>query len=200
MIDIKIEKLRQKKVDLEKNIKQINSDIKLKEQYIELLEKVKKVFIEASIISRDKTKTIIENVISDGLNLIHEHKMKFKIVDSTKFQKSGCQFKIEKNGNLSSLICYGGGIRNIISSILRFIFAEYSNPKTNLPLVLDEIGYNISKEYQSKFGKLLSTFSKKFNRQILLITHVDKISEYADKIFLIKNVDNKSIIEEKNVQ
>lgn len=195
-MNIKINNLKNKKEELKRKILDINNNIiKLKEEK-EKLKKVKKVFIQSSIIGRNNTKERIENIVTDGLKVIHEHKMNFKIVDVSSYGKSGCNFKIEKNNHKLSLNCFGGGIRNIISTILRFIFAEYSVPKINIPLILDEVGSNLSKEYPGKFGQLLYTFSHKFNRQVILITHQEKTAEYSDKLFKIINFEDKSIIEE----
>lgn len=195
----KLFQLKQQKVELENKISRLVSHIQQYESRIELLYKIKTIYVESSCIGRNNIKASIESLVTEGLKSIHEHSLKFNIEDSVRFGKSGCVFKVTKDENTVNLRCYGGGIRNIIATILRFMFAEYVIPKTNLPLVLDEIGYNLSEQYQDKFGNLLQLFSKKFDRQIILITHEQKISQHADKIFIVSNVNNESKVEESNV-
>lgn len=189
-------KLKEKKSQLEKEIETLNQYIIEKKAYFEKLNKVKRVLKEAIINGNELVKKYIEDVVSDGLKIMYDD-LSFKIENVNTAGKVGYNFKIGKSGHYRSLLCFGGGIRNVVSTILRFVAAKY----INIPFVflLDEVGSNISKEYQTKFGILLETFSKKFGYQIILITHQERIAEVSNNLIEINLDKDKSIVYEKRL-
>jgi DNA repair ATPase RecN len=161
----------------------------------ELTEKVRRIFVQSSILGKETAKVTLENAVTEGLGAVHCHNLKFVVNDVTGHGKAGCSFKIKVGDRCSGLHCFGGGIRNIISVILRFIFAEFTYPKLKLPLILDEVGSNLSREYQEKFGELLAILSRKFNRQVILISHQPNVIRQADAVVSINSDGESSYIQ-----
>lgn len=196
MIDYRarLTELRKRKDTLETDLQTVSATLQEKIQERDTLDKVKKIYSKAAVIGRESMRQTLERLVTDGLRVVHQHALQFIIKDALGHGKAGSVFKLQKDGKVSGLLCFGGGIRNIISTILRFIFAEYHTPRLALPLILDEVGNNLSKEYQAKFGELLSTLSRKFNRQVILITHQQAVIKYADKIIALAYQENKTIL------
>lgn len=189
-------KLKERKKFIEDEISSLNNEILTKKERLELLKKVKTVISKAIELSNESVIKFIEQTVTDGLyNVYNTDTLSFTIEKTNIGGKPGIVFKLNKNGHSRTLSCYGGGIRNIISTILRFVIASYSAP--NFPFILDEVGSNISKEYQVKFGILLKIFSRKFNRQVILITHQVKITDFADKIIEVNFLNNSTTISYK---
>jgi len=165
-----------------------------KRQEVDLLLKVKNVLSNAIVVGNENVKSAIENIVTEGISLVYGDNLRFKIEETSVGGKPGYLFKIDKEGHSRSLMCYGGGIRNIVSVVLRFVMSRYIPNK--IPFILDEVGSNISKEYQSKFGYLLKVFSEKYDSQIILITHQPRIAEFADKIINVNLVNDESVIQQ----
>lgn len=84
----------------------------------------------------------------------------------------------------------GGGVVDIVSTALRYIVTEvWSDPAINGPVVLDEAYKHLSKEYTPLIANFLQEISRDFDRQTILCTHNDFISQTADKIVSV-NLDD----------
>jgi DNA repair exonuclease SbcCD ATPase subunit len=187
-----ISQLKAKRDILEKEYNNLTKEILDLKDRVELLRKVKNVFVESVTVSNNNVKNVIESFVTDGISLVYNEGYRFCVEETFTGGRLGYAFKISKDNHSRSLMCYGGGIRNIISTLLRFVFVKYLSYK--MPFILDEVGSNISKEYQSKFGYLLKVFSEKLDVQIILITHQSRISEHADKIINVNLDGDKTIV------
>mgnify|MGYP000706179771 CR=1 FL=1 len=165
-----------------------------KRQYVDLLHKVKSVLNQSIVLGNENAKSMIEHFVTEGLQLVYNDNLSFEIKETSVGGRLGYLFRINKNGHSRSLMCFGGGIRNIVSVILRFVMSKYVPFK--IPFILDEVGSNISKEYQSKFGYLLKVFSEKLNSQIILITHQARVAEFADKVINVNLENERSVIQQ----
>lgn len=193
-IDQRVQQLKERRRQLEQQYAAATSTLDETTKRVELLEKVHTALMQSVIAGRKTVKENVERVLTEGIQSVHEHKMEFVIKDSTSHGRAGCTFKLKQGSRTSNLLCFGGGIRNIISTILRFVFAEFLRPKLVLPLILDEVGGNISKEYQDKFGQLMAGLSRKFDRQVILISHQPSVVRFADNVIRLDCVDDKSAI------
>ena len=186
-----ISQLKSKREFFEKKHKELSDQIVQRKNYLDLLHKVKTVLSQAVITGNENIRTVIEQTVTESLSSIYQEGLTFKVEDISSAGRPGYVFKIGKDDHYRSLVCFGGGIRNTISTVLRFILSNYLSDK--FPFILDEVGSNISKEYQSQFGLLLKTFSQRFDTQIILITHQERITEFTDKIIHINFDGSKSI-------
>lgn len=75
----------------------------------------------------------------------------------------------------------GGGIVDISSLGLRFISLESHEPAIDGPVVFDEPGKMVSKKYVPMLSEFMKKVGIDFDRQVILITHNDFLSEIADK-------------------
>jgi DNA repair exonuclease SbcCD ATPase subunit len=187
-----VNQLKAKRDILEKEYDNLTKEILDLRNRVELLRKVKNVFVKSVAVSNDNVKNVIESFVTDGISLVYSEGYRFCVEEVFTGGRVGYAFKISKDNHSRSLMCYGGGIRNIVSTLLRFVLAKYLPYK--MPFILDEVGSNISKEYQSKFGYLLKVFSEKLGIQIILITHQSKIAEHADKIINVNFNEDKTVI------
>ncbi|MEM2174430.1 MAG: hypothetical protein QXI58_02250 [Candidatus Micrarchaeia archaeon] len=192
-----IERLKKRREILKKDIASVTEQIVTKKEYVSVLKEIKKIFTKAIEIGEVSAKDFLEKTVSEGINLIYGRKLQFKIEKVMTGGRYGLVFKIGDNNHFRSLLCYGGGLRSIVSTILRFVIANCLLP--DCFFVFDEVGSNLSKEYQSKFGLLLRSFSEKFDRQVILITHQPKVSDHSHKIIEVSLDQDKSVVYEKRV-
>lgn len=86
----------------------------------------------------------------------------------------------------------GGGIKDLVSTVLRLLLLVAFYPPLPRFVFLDEVGKNISSDFQERFGMFLNQLSKKLNLQVLLITHQQSVAQYADNIYQVTHKDGKS--------
>jgi ABC-type iron transport system FetAB ATPase subunit len=89
---------------------------------------------------------------------------------------------------------YGGAINQVIALVLRLVMAEFL--KIQGPIFLDEPSSAVGDVYTERLGKLLASLSERFNRQIVLITHSEKLASFAEKQYLVYRESNVSKIRE----
>jgi DNA repair exonuclease SbcCD ATPase subunit len=127
----------------------------------------------------------IEVIATKALQEIYGNEnLKFKIEFKSGKKGSTVDFLLwddELQNFVSLTKAEAGATRNIVSTILRLLVTDLYHPKITGPIILDETGVHISPEYQSRFGRFLQQYSKLIERQIILVSHQDRVKEYADK-------------------
>lgn len=140
----------------------------------------------------------IENLCTVALqDILQDKTIKFKIkMEETKRGIDTFFYTLSKDGENDIIQSEAGGTKNILSVCLRLIFSEFCTPKVEGPIILDEVGANISAEYQNNFAEFLRQFSEKNNRQIILISHINAVQEKAPQLITIYKHGNESLIME----
>jgi len=169
------------------------------------LEKDNKVLTDAlclleqcNIAARDFVKVEVEQLVTQGLRSIFEDPTaQFNIEFVTKRNQVEAEFTLsrEEGGTRIQgdiLSTRGGGVVDVISISLRIIIMQLMKVKG--PLVLDEPGKYISAQFIGAFGKFLTEVSNTFDRQMIMITHNDKLTEFANNTIEVYQVDGVSHI------
>lgn len=140
----------------------------------------------------------IENLCTVALqDILQDKTIKFKIkMEETKRGIDTFFYTLSKDGENDIMQSEAGGTKNILSVCLRLIFSEFCTPRIEGPIILDEVGANISAEYQNSFAEFLRQFSEKNNRQIILISHINAVQEKAPQLVTIYKHGNESKIME----
>lgn len=141
----------------------------------------------------------IEQVVTSALQAILGPQYRFEIEYLTTKNSVSAQFLIStpfgKDDFLLSdpLTANGGSICDILSFALRIAILELYTPKIEGPIIFDESGRFISKEYRLNTSEFLLRISEDTNRQIIFITHEPDFMENAHRIFKVtKGDDNVS--------
>lgn len=74
----------------------------------------------------------------------------------------------------------GGGVIDISSMALRIISLESYEPFVDGPIILDEPGKMVSKEYVPMLSEFIKKISKDFGRQVIVVTHNEFLGQVAD--------------------
>ena len=195
-------------------LKLVKEDTRKEEYILQLSEKIKEcdaltkdnkvltdtlgLLEQCNIAARDFVKIEVEQLVTQGLRSIFENPtIQFNIDFVTKRNQVEAEFTLssEKDGTRIQgdiLSSRGGGIVDVISISLRIIIMQLMKVKG--PLVLDEPGKYISAQFIGSFGKFLTEVSNTFNRQIIMITHNDKLAEFANNTIEVHQVGGVSYI------
>ncbi len=189
------EKVRQE--EMQKQLDVLVKKCTSLEQQQNTLQTALNLLEQSNIISRKTMKTEIERLVTQGLRIIFERTdIEFSIDFTTKRNQTEAEFFITRGSNPDNRIAgdilstFGGGLVDIISISLRIIIMQLM--KVSGPLLLDEPGKFISAQYIENFGKFLVQISKTFDRQIIMITHNEKLATFADNILEVDQINGIS--------
>lgn len=197
--------LRQQLNAITNNITKKEGDLDLHKQTRQLLE----LFVKST---EHNIKSYIEPTITEALEFVFSQYLKFHIVFFNRRNQVEIDFAVIRNPaveqqyqeyitapdtnveKIQQLVkeskdinyMYGGAINQTIATILQLVLVELLHIKG--PIFLDEPSSAVSEEYSTKLGHLLSSLSRKFNRQYILITHSNSLASYADKTYNIMQV------------
>jgi DNA repair ATPase RecN len=74
---------------------------------------------------------------------------------------------------------------------------ELARPKVKGPVVLDECGKHVSKEFSGNMAYFLKQYAAKTGRQVLLVTHNEELAGAGDKTYRVsKNGLGESVVSE----
>lgn len=203
---------------LEKNIKDIETDFAIRvskrdsliakintdKETLEKLAKNEDKLDRASILLQNTAKAKrlfikeqIESIGTVALQTVYGLNYSLKLELEQDKNKPKCKiYVVEKRGDVTLVRepenFNGGGVVDVCSIALRFAMLQiYSNPKLDGPVLLDEPGKHVSKEYASALSEFIKTLSDKLNRQIIFITHNEYMALSSSNIITItkENVD-----------
>lgn len=86
----------------------------------------------------------------------------------------------------------GGGIVDVVSLALRLSLLELARPPVQGPVVLDEPGKMLSREYLPNLAEFLKKYAEATGRQIVLVTHWEQLAEAADVSYRVSQKDGIS--------
>jgi len=182
----------------ETEIKEKKNRCKVVTLLIELWEKVVGLLQKLADSSRLQVKGRIEFLVTEAIrSVLRDNYLDFRVNFEVKRNNNECDFVIWdsfNNKELDILNSFGGGLVDAISVALRLILSELYKSKVSGPIILDEVGKFISDDLQEFFGLFLKELSRRLGRQIIMISHKERILESADKIIRIVRVDNESAV------
>lgn len=174
-----------------KQVKALETEIKQKTEQITFNLKVQSLLRNVSEYAKMKVKTHIEDIVSNALNVIYGGAHKFELIIEQRRNQHEVDYylddgftkvKIEK-----PFIGKGGGKISIVALALQLAICELAHVKG--PICLDEISKMLDEEARVNLAYFLQEYSKKFNRQIVLITHHEELANIANVSIKVKKVN-----------
>lgn len=189
---------KQNEANLRKDITAIQGKIKALEQMNQNLERVILILTQAGTISRDNARAHFEKIVTDALQFITQSRdYEFVIQELTGRAKASYEFFIKSTVNGVECIqrpedANGGGFVDIISVAAKYAYLEIFNDPRIMSgtLLYDEPGKMISEQMSIKFAEYIKFLGKHYNRQTIMITHNENLSNVADKTFQVRKDRN----------
>lgn len=159
---------------------------------IELWRDVQVLLSKASEFAREQLKTRIEQTVTAALAAIfNDSSMKFEIEMGNIGGRPAADWRVVSSygdigsGSQVSVVASpedakGGGVTDVVSLALRLALLELSRPKPGGPVLFDEPGKMISKEYLPSVAEFLKSYAAKTGRQIIMVTHHEVLADVAD--------------------
>ena len=171
---------------------------------IELWRQVQVLLSKASEFAREQLKTRIEQTVTAALTAIFaDSTMRFEIEmgsiggrPSADWRVVSCYGDTGSESQVSVVAspedAKGGGVTDIVSLALRLALLELSRPKPGGPVLFDEPGKMISKEYLPSVAEFLKQYAAKTGRQIIMVTHHEVLADVADVGYVVKQENGVS--------
>jgi len=198
-----LNKIETKMSELKNNIVSMNGQIFLlsnqitiaetKLDGIEIKRDTSKKAVEVLDIVQQSVRGLIKNgfetVVTNALQTIYGDEFNFQLEFGRRGNLQEVYFKII-NSTLSEShdiedVTAGGEI-DVIALALKIVILELYQKVNKSPLISDEPFKFISLEYVDAAGKFIQMLNEKMNRQIILVTHKQKLLEFADNIIRLE--------------
>ena len=116
------------------------------------------------------------------------------IQDAVKYEKQLTEL-VKESRNINFM--YGGAVSQVISVIMAMVLVELL--KIRGPIVFDEPSSAVGEVHSGRLGQLISSLSRRFNRQVIFITHSNELAAFADtKYLVVQNNKISTVTEESN--
>jgi len=173
----------------QKNLK--DTELQVITHNISTWEQVQLLLSKSSEFAREQLKLRIEETVTAALRSIFEDGgISFNIELSTGSNPSATwqvvssykDFEVAANPEDAR----GGGVTDVVSLALRLSLLELARPKHEGPVILDEPGKMISREYLPNVAAFLSKYGEKTGRQIVMVTHHGILADAADVAWFVQ--------------
>lgn len=153
------------------------------EKRLEASQKARIFLQEIATLTQKKVESRISNLVSLALEAVFPEPYKFVLEFIPKRNQTECILSFERNGErIKPIDSSGGGAIDIASIALRIAFLTL-NKKARRIMLLDEPLRFVSKNYIDRCGELLRLLSERNKIQFIIVTHLDELIDYGDKIF-----------------
>lgn len=128
----------------------------------------------------------ISDIVSMALDTIFDKPYKFRINFVIKRNKTECELMFERGGEeFDPMEDSGGGVVDIAAFALRISLWTLQQPRSRNSIILDEPFRFVSKNLIPRAALLLKELSRKLNLQFIIITHINELTEEADRVFQV---------------
>lgn len=163
-------------------------------------EQVQLLLTKTSEYAREQLKARIEETVTAALQAVFNEGLEFRIIMKEFRDQPAADWQvISKYGDLEIAAnpqdARGGGIVDVVSQALRLAMMELARPPVTGPVILDEPGKMISKEYAGNMAYFLKQYAAKTGRQVILVSHNEDLIAAADKTYRVsKNGLGESVV------
>lgn len=149
---------------------------------LEVNEKVSMLLQKTSEYARLQAKTRIEEIVSTALRSVFETDYTFRIDIVTRAGRVELDYFLSSGGTEVQLngsdYNTGGGVIDVVCLAIRLAILEIVGCKGSV--MLDEVGKMVSIDYQPNLAEFLKTYSREFDKQLIMVTHQERVAEVAD--------------------
>jgi len=140
----------------------------------------------------------ISNLVSMAEAAVFPDPYEFAVSFEMRRGKTECDLWFVKGGErMNPIDSAGGGACDVASFALRCAFYNLKSKRRGRPIMLlDEPMRNVSVDLQSKCSAMIKRVSEKLGLQIIMISHLPKIIESADKLLQVVQEGGVSTVEE----
>lgn len=182
----KIDKLITKKELLEDQLKGLKQK-KSKYKRLKIMqERALEIIKDTSLKTQQELEFHLSDMVTAGLNAVFEDPYEFYVKFEERRNRIECDLFFKKGDELIDPLRFSGlGAADVASFCLRCAAWSMDKGYRNT-LILDEPFKHLSVSHHEKAGAMVKMLSEKLNLQIIMISHSEKITEHADRVFKVE--------------
>ena len=148
-----------------------------------------------------KAQDTIEQLVTRGLQQIFDDSLSFHIIQTVKAKSASVEFVVRTTladgGVVDTPVmdARGGGLAATIGFLLRVVILLLKHNADGNILILDETFAHVSDEYLDGVGEFLRELVEKTGIQVVLVTHQQVFTEYADAVYKFHTEDGQTKVE-----
>lgn len=171
--------------------KQLAEELTLAKNDVDLYSKIAITLASIGEDRQTEAQNQIEELVTRGLHSIFGEEMTFHLVQSQRGKTPEVKFVIKsfvqgKPIETPVMDARGGGLAAVVGFLLRLIILLLSKDTREPILILDESFSHVSAEYERPLAEFIKELIDKTRVSIILVTHSDAFSEFADKRYRFK--------------
>jgi DNA repair exonuclease SbcCD ATPase subunit len=180
----------------------LKGEIDLASADVDLYNKVAITLASIGEIRQAAAQETIEQLVTRGLNAIFDDDLSFHVVQTQRGKSPEVKFLVKSsmaNGRTVEtpvMDSRGGGLAAVVGFLLRLVVLLLSKDNKDSVLILDESFSHVSAEYERPLAEFIKELIDKTKVQIIMVTHSDAFSEFADKRYRFKLVNGVTKVEE----
>lgn len=169
-------------------LKTKNKELKQLQQSLFDHEKVREVYQQAALATQQYIETNISSIVTNALQAVFfEKNLEFVVKFDKKRNSTECNlFLIEDGEEYDLMDDKGFGIADICSFALRVAYVLLDS--VDNVLIMDEPFRNLDEERVVYASKMVAELSKELDMQFIISTHINALTEAANKVIRLKLV------------
>jgi len=182
--------------------KQLTEEIELASQDVDLYNKVAITLASIGEQRQADAQQQIEELVTRGLTTIFGEDISFHLTQTQRGKTPEVKFTIQSRGLNGTLVetsvmdSRGGGLAAVVGFLLRLVVLLLSKDSKEPLLVLDESFSHVSAEYERPLAEFIKELVDKTRVSVILVTHSDAYTEFADRAYRFKLVNGVTKVEE----
>jgi DNA repair exonuclease SbcCD ATPase subunit len=180
----------------------IKEEISLAQKDVDLYNKVAITLASIGEQRQADAQKTIEELVTRGLTTIFSEDISFHLVQTQRGKTPEVKFLVKSRASSGRTIetsvmdARGGGMAAVVGFLLRLVVLLLSKDKKDPILILDESFSHVSAEYERPLAEFIQQLVQKTKVQIILVTHSDAFSEFADKRYRFEQKDGTTNVKE----
>lgn len=181
--------------------KELKAEIDDLKAQIESLEQVVGVLNQLGDERQRSAQDTIEALVTSGLQTIFGPELSFHIVTGLRGKATVSEFVVRTTLADSTVVetpileARGGGLAATIGVLLRIVVLLLSADEKSKILILDEPFAHVSAEYEIPLAQFLRDLVDKTDIQIIMVTHSDAYSDFADVKYRFSVKNGRTVVE-----
>lgn len=206
MTDIKILRNRVEKLKGERDL--LKKQIKEEKQLLRSLrverdnaEKAREFIRMVGLKTQQQLQYHISDITSLALSAVFDNPYELKVDFVQRRNSTECDLLFTRDGlEIDPLDSSGYGAVDVASFALRVVSWSMQQPRTRNVIILDEPMRFLSEDRQEYASKMIKELSERLGLQFIIVTHKEKLTMYADKVFHVKIKDGVSTVQTKEIE
>ena len=176
-----------RKMELEDSIEQLIRKVRQDKRRLKRLEKAHAIIKQVGLETQQQLKVHISDITSLALDSVFDEPYKLVLDFVERRDKTECDILFEKDGSyIDPLTASGGGVVDLAAFALRIASWAMRTPRTRNTIILDEPFKHLSKDLHDRASQMIQNLSNQLGLQFIVVTHEPALSQFADKVFEVK--------------